>query len=221
VITVSVDHRGSGHFGKRGTALMHRQLGKWEMTDLMAAAAWLRAKPFVQADRIGIVGSSYGGYATAMALTYGAGSFNFGVAGSSVTDWQLYDSVYTERYMDTPAENPEGYKAGAVMTWADRYKGGLRLTHGSIDDNVHLQQTTQLVDSLTSRDKRFELMIYPDSRHGIQASQRAHHQRETHDFWVRNLLGGKLPEVVVTAETERRQTRKVEKGKDKEKERTP
>jgi dipeptidyl-peptidase-4 len=224
VITISVDHRGSGHFGKAGIGLMHRQLGKWEMTDLMAAAAWLRTKPFVQGDRIGIVGASYGGYTSAMALTYGAGSFNFGIAGSSVTDWQLYDSVYTERFMDTPAENPEGYKAGAVMTWGDRYKGGLRLTHGTIDDNVHLQQTTQLVDWLTVHDKRFELMLYPDSRHGIQASQRDHAVRETHDFWVRNLLGGRLPDVVVeTRRPERSETkaRDKNKDKDKEKERTP
>jgi dipeptidyl-peptidase-4 len=222
VITMSVDHRGSGHFGKAGIGLMHRQLGKWEMTDLTAAAAWLRTKPFVQADRIGITGSSYGGYATAMALVHGAGSFNFGVAGSSVTDWQLYDSVYTERFMDTPVENPEGYKAGAVMTWGDRYTGGLRLTHGTIDDNVHLQQTTQLVDWLTVHNKRFELMLYPDSRHGIQASQRAHAVRETHDFWVRNLLGGRLPDVVIESRRiERSETKAREKTKDKEKERTP
>jgi dipeptidyl-peptidase-4 len=219
VITVSVDHRGSGHFGKAGTALMHRQLGKWEMTDLSAAAAWLRGKAFIQGDRIGISGASYGGYATAMAMTQAAGQFNFGIAGSSVTDWQLYDSVYTERYMDRPSENPEGYKAGAVITWADRYKGGLRLTHGTIDDNVHLQQTLQLVDWLTMRDKRFELMLYPDSRHGIQASQRAHAARETHDFWVRNLLGGRLPDVVIESRTDVRETKKVEKVK--EKERTP
>jgi dipeptidyl-peptidase 4 len=225
VITVSVDHRGSGHFGKAGTALMHRQLGTWEMTDLGAAAAWLRSRPFVQGDRIGITGSSYGGYTTAMALTHAAGTFNFGIAGSSVTDWQLYDSVYTERYMDRPSENPQGYKAGAVLTWADRYKGGLRLTHGSIDDNVHLQQTLQLCDWLTTHDKRFELMIYPDSRHGIQLSQRPHQARESHDFWVRNLLGGRLPDVVVeTGPAERvepkiRETKKSEKAK--EKERTP
>jgi dipeptidyl-peptidase 4 len=217
VITVSVDHRGSGHFGKAGTALMHRQLGKWEMTDLTAAAAWLRSRPFVAGDRIGITGGSYGGYTTALALTQGAGVFNFGVAASSATAWELYDSVYTERYMDRPSENPEGYKAGAVLTWADRYKGGLRLTHGTIDDNVHLQQTLQLVDWLTSHDKRFELMLYPDSRHGIQASQRTHNLRETHDFWVRNLLGGKLPEVVVGVETGKPE--KVQK--DREKERTP
>jgi dipeptidyl-peptidase-4 len=225
VITVSVDHRGSGHFGKAGSALMHRRLGTWEMTDLGAAAAWLRTKAFVQGDRIGITGSSYGGYATAMAMTQAAGQFNFGIAGSSVIDWRLYDSVYTERYMDRPAENPDGYKAGNVMTWAGRYQGGLRLTHGTIDDNVHLQQTLQLVDWLTMNDKRFELMLYPDSRHGIQQSQRAHQARETHDFWVRNLLGGRLPDVVIETRppgdgnTKTRETKKIDKAK--EKERTP
>jgi dipeptidyl-peptidase-4 len=193
VITVSVDHRASGHFGKAGVSLMHRQLGKWEMTDLITAAKWLRTKPFIARDRIAITGGSYGGYTTMLALTHGADHFNFGVASASVTDWKLYDSVYTERYMDTPAENPEGYRQGAVLTWIDRYKGGLRMTHGTIDDNVHAQNTVQVVDWLTSNNKRFELMLYPDSRHGLQASQRAHATRETHDYWVRNLLDGKLP----------------------------
>ena len=221
VITISVDHRGSGHFGKAGIALMHRNLGKWEMTDLSTAAAWLRSKPFVRGDRIGITGASYGGYTTAMAMTYAAGQFNFGIAGSSVTDWQLYDSVYTERYMDLPSENPEGYKAGAVLTWAERYRGGLRLTHGTIDDNVHLQQTVQLVDWLTTHDKRFELMVYPDSRHGIQPSQRAHYARESHDFWVRNLLGGTLPDVVIETRMEPKKLEPKQVDKQKEKERTP
>jgi len=127
--------------------------------------------------------------------------------------------------MDQPSENPEGYRAGSVLTWVDRYKGGLRLTHGTIDDNVHMQQTLQLVDALTMRNQRFELMLYPDSRHGIQPSQRAHQARESHDFWVRNLLGGRLPEVVIDTrppargDTKARETKKVEKVK--EKERTP
>jgi dipeptidyl-peptidase-4 len=188
VITISVDHRGSGHFGKKGIALMHRSLGKWEMADLIAAARWLRSKPFIAGDRIGITGSSYGGYTTMMALTFGADHFNFGQAGSSVTDWRLYDSVYTERFMDTPEENPEGYKDGSVLTWAGRYKGGLRITHGTIDDNVHLQNSMQVIDWLTNNNRRFELMLYPDSRHGIQGSQRSHLSREAHDFWVRNLV---------------------------------
>jgi dipeptidyl-peptidase-4 len=194
VITVSVDHRGGGAFGKRGVALMHRNLGKWEMADLITAAQWLRTKPFVAKDRIGIMGGSYGGYTTMMALTYGAGHFNVGQAGSSVTDWRLYDTVYTERYMDTPAENPEGYRNGAVLTWIDRYTGGLRITHGTIDDNVHMQNSMQVVDWLTSNGKPFELMLYPDSRHGISASQRPHQVREQHDFWVRTLLAGRLAE---------------------------
>jgi dipeptidyl-peptidase 4 len=189
VITVSVDHRGSGHFGKKGVALMHRSLGKWEMEDLIAGAKWIREKPFVAKDRIGITGGSYGGYVTMLALTHGSEYFNYGQAWASVSDWHLYDTVYTERYMDTPRENPEGYKNGAVLTWIDRYKGGLRIAHGTIDDNVHMQNSMQVIDWLTSNNKQFELMLYPDSRHGVQASQRAHSTRETHDFWMRHLLG--------------------------------
>jgi dipeptidyl-peptidase-4 len=192
VISISVDHRASGHFGKNAVALMHRNLGKWEMADLIAATKWLRTKPFIAKDKIGITGGSYGGYTTLMAMTFGAGSFNFGQAASSVSDWRLYDSVYTERYMDTPAENPEGYKNGAVLTWIEKYKGGLRVTHGMIDDNVHTQNSIQVIDWLTSNNKSFELMLYPDSRHGVQPSQRAHSLRESHDFWVRKLLGGHL-----------------------------
>jgi dipeptidyl-peptidase 4 len=191
IITVSVDHRGSGHFGRNGMNFLYRNLGKWESADLATAVKWLYNKPFVAKDKIGITGASYGGYLTIMALTRDADFFNFGVAGSSVTDWRLYDSIYTERYMGLPANNPAGYKNAAVLTWIDRYKGLLRMTHGTTDDNVHMQNTIQVVDWLTSNNKRFELMLYPNSRHGI--SQREHLLRETHDFWVRNLLEGNLP----------------------------
>jgi dipeptidyl-peptidase-4 len=190
VIVFRVDHRGGGHFGKAGSSLMHRRLGHWEMEDYSAAAAWLRTQPFVDGERIGITGGSYGGYVTMMAMTHSAEHFNFGAAGASVSDWQLYDSVYTERYMDTPAENPEGYKAGAVLTWADRYTGGMLISHGTIDDNVHMQNSMQVIDRLTCDNKEFELMLYPDSRHGVQRQQRAHRSRVVHDFWVRTLLDG-------------------------------
>ncbi|MGI8671228.1 MAG: DPP IV N-terminal domain-containing protein [Luteitalea sp.] len=193
VIWMALDHRGSGHHGKDGTAQMHRALGKWEMHDYAAAATWLRAQPFIGTRPIAITGGSYGGYTTLMAMTRGASHFDVGLASAPVSDWRLYDTVYTERYMDRPAENPDGYRDGAVLTWADRYKGGLRLTHGTIDDNVHLQNSLQVIDWLTEHDKSFELMIYPDSRHGLQASQRKHAARETHDYWVRTLLGGVLP----------------------------
>jgi dipeptidyl-peptidase-4 len=190
VIVFRVDHRGSGHFGKAGSALMHRRLGHWEMEDYSAAAAWLRTQPFVDGERVGITGGSYGGYVTMMAMTHSAEHFNFGAAGASVSDWKLYDSVYTERYMDTPAENPEGYMDGAVLTWADQYKGGMLISHGTIDDNVHLQNSMQVIDRLTCDNKEFELMLYPDSRHGVQRQQRAHRTRLIHDFWIRTLLNG-------------------------------
>ena len=194
IITISVDHRGGGAFARAGLNYLHRNLGKWEMTDLITAARWLRGKPFVAKDKIAITGGSYGGYTTLMALFYGAGEFNYGLAGSSVSAWELYDSVYTERYMDTPRENPEGYKAGAVLTYKDRYKGGLKITHGTIDDNVHMQNSIQVIDYLTTANKPFEMTLYPESRHGI--AQRAHATRETHDYWVRTLLGGRMPQLV-------------------------
>ena len=193
VITMIVDHRASGHFGKAGVSLMHRRLGYWEMVDYITAAQWLRTQPFVDPAKIAMTGSSYGGYMTMMALTYGAEHFNYGQAGASVSDWGLYDTVYTERYMDTPQENPEGYSGGAVLTWIDRYKGGLRITHGLIDDNVHTQNSIQVVDWLMENNQDFEMFFYPDSRHGVQGSQRAHYNKGIHDFWVDVLLDGVNP----------------------------
>jgi dipeptidyl-peptidase-4 len=192
VIHLTLDHRGSGHFGKRGAALMHRRCGHWEMHDLAAAARWLRSQPFVDGARLGIAGHSYGGYVTLMAMTHGAGQFDFGQAGAPVTDWRLYDTIYTERYMDTPQENPEGYDQGSVLTWIEGYRAGLRLTHGAIDDNVHLQNSLQVADWLTRHNRPFELTLYPGSRHRYR--QRAHEARESHDFWVRTLLRGELAE---------------------------
>ena len=189
IIVFSIDHRGSGHFGKKGMTLMHRNLGKWEMFDLIQGVKWLHKKPFVDKARIGITGGSYGGYTTCMALTYGADYFTHGWASSSVTDWQLYDSVYTERYMDRPVDNPEGYKMGSVMTHASKLKGILFLTHGNLDDNVHLQNTVQLVDKLMDLGKTsFEFMLYPDQKHGIRGKKRAHSNHTYIDFWFKHLL---------------------------------
>ena len=192
IITLSVDHRGSGHFGKKGMALMHRNLGKWEMHDLMAAVEWLRRLQYIDPDRIGITGGSYGGYTSCMALTYGADYFTHGIAHFSVTDWKLYDTVYTERYMDTPAENPEGYEFGSVMTHADKYKGTMLITHGTMDDNVHMQNTIQFIEKLQTLNKDFELMLYPNDRHGIRPPKRDHLTRENVQFWFRHFLGQDL-----------------------------
>ncbi len=189
IITITVDHRGSGHFGKKGVALMHRSLGKWEMHDLITAIKWLIQQPFIDPERIGITGGSYGGYTTCMALTYGADYFTHGLAHAPVTDWRLYDTVYTERYMDTPDENPEGYTFGSVLTHAHLLKGQLRITHGTIDDNVHMQNTIQLIDIFQNMGKNFELMIYPNQRHGIRGKKRNHSNREGVEFWFRHFLG--------------------------------
>jgi len=188
IIILSVDHRGSGHFGKKGEAMMHRYLGKWEMHDYIAAVKWLKQKPFVDSSRIGIQGGSYGGYVTCMALTFGADYFTHGNALYSVTDWKLYDSIYTERYMDTPAENPEGYKNGSVLTYADKYKGKLRIVHGTMDDNVHMQNTIQFIDKLEDLDKDFELMLYPNARHGIGFPKHTHSSRESYEFWKKYFI---------------------------------
>jgi dipeptidyl-peptidase-4 len=189
IIYFVIDHRGSAYFGTKGKSYLHRNLGKWETEDYSTAVKWLKTKSFVDSTKIGITGGSYGGYVTCMALTLGADYFTHGIAEYSVTDWQLYDNVYTERYMDTPEENPDGYKFGSAMTHADKYKGFLRITHGTMDDNVHMQNTIQLVDKFTSLDKHFELMLYPNERHGVGFSKRRHAQREYVQFWFKNFLG--------------------------------
>ncbi len=192
IISISVDHRGTGHFGKKGVALMHRNLGKWEMNDYIAAVKWLKTKSFIDTTKIGITGGSYGGYVTALALTYGADYFTHGIAEFGVMDWKLYDNVYTERYMDTPLENPDGYKAGSVLTYVDKYKGKMLVTHGTIDDNVHMQNSIQLIYDLQRLNKDFELMLYPNQRHGIGFPLAQHATRERVKFWFKHLLGREL-----------------------------
>ena len=187
VITISVDHRASGHFGKKGVVHMYRNLGHWEVRDLEAAVNWLKKKPFIDPSRIGITGHSYGGYMTLLAMAKANESFTHGVAGAPVTDWSLYDSVYTERYMDRPQDNPEGYKSGSVLTYAGQIKGKLRLIHGTVDDNVHFQNSLQLIQILTDKNIQFEFMAYPGSRHGIR--QREHRADGEHAFWFRHFLG--------------------------------
>lgn len=193
VIQIACDHRASGHFGKQGVALMHRSLGKWEMVDYITIAKWLKAKPWVAKDKLLITGHSYGGYVTCLALTKGADYFDYGIAGAPVTSWELYDTHYTERWMDTPQDNPQGYKDGSILSYVDQYKGRLRIMHGDLDDNVHLQNTTQLVDALTDRNVPFELMIYPGSRHGFARSKSAYDFKERVRFYYQYLLEKPVP----------------------------
>lgn len=195
IIQVAADHRASGHFGKAGVSLMHRNLGHWEIIDYVTIAKWFKAKPYIAKDKFLITGHSYGGYMTCLALTKAADVFDFGIAGAPVTSWDLYDTHYTERWMDTPQDNPEGYKNGSVLTYVNNYKGTLRIMHGDLDDNVHLQNTTQLVDALTDRAVPFELMIYPGSRHGFNSSKSKYDANERARFYYQYLLEKPLPAI--------------------------
>jgi dipeptidyl-peptidase-4 len=194
VIQVAIDNRSSGQLGKMGMNYIHRQLGKHEIEDYMDATTWLRAQPWTDTSKVCITGGSFGGYMTCMALTYGAGVFTHGMANFSVTDWQLYDSHYTERYMDTPAENPDGYRITSPIYYADRYKGMLRITHGTMDDNVHIQNSIQFVDKLENLGKHFEFMVYPGERHGWRTSiKNRHSDNEMYRFIYTYLLEKPFP----------------------------
>jgi dipeptidyl-peptidase-4 len=189
IITFIVDHRGSGHFGKKGQDYLYRSLGKWEILDYADAVMWLRTKPFVDPARMGITGSSYGGYMTCLALTKGAAYWTHGFAESSVTDFRLYDNIYTERFMDTPGENPEGYRDGSALSFTNRYIGKLYLNHGDMDDNVHMQNSIYLISKLQDEGKEFEFMLYPGERHGIQGLKGTHSDNEANNFWLHNFFG--------------------------------
>lgn len=189
IITFAVDHRGSGQFGKKGLDYMHRSLGKWEILDYADAVKWLRNKPFVDPERMGITGGSYGGYMTCLALTKGADYWTHGFAQYSVTDYRLYDNVYTERYNDTPQDNPDGYREGSALTFAGNLKGKLYLTHGDMDDNVHMQNSIWLISRLQDEGKTFRYMVYPDHRHGVRGLKGSHEQNEKNNFWLENFFG--------------------------------
>lgn len=192
VIQVWIDNRSSGHFGREGIDFVHRNLGHWELQDFMLWAKYFASLPYVDSGKIGITGFSYGGTMTLLALTSGEGLFSYGVAGAGVYDWMLYDTHYTERYMDTPQSNPEGYKSSSVLKKVSGYqseKGAmLFLSHGTADDNVHLQNSMQLIDALQREKKEFQLMLYPGALHGYRGVQGLHFQNEVTNFWSKWLL---------------------------------
>lgn len=157
---------------------IHRNFAVNELADIERGVAWLKEHAWVDVDRIGIWGWSYGGYMTAYAMTH-SDTFKMGISGAPVTDWKNYDSIYTERYMGLPQDNPEGYFSASVLHGkADALKGDLLLIHGTIDDNVHLNNTVQFVKELQDAGKQFDLMLYPENRHSIRDEKQSAHLRK-------------------------------------------
>jgi dipeptidyl-peptidase-4 len=168
-VVVSVDNRGTGSRGRDFRKATYLQLGKLESADQIAAARWFAEQPYVDGDRIGIWGWSYGGYMTLLSmLREGGDVFRAGISVAPVTHWKLYDTIYTERYMRTPAENPGGYDDWAPTNLADNLSGDLLLIHGAADDNVHFQQSSQMVDAFIDAGKQFDFMMYPGRAHAIR-----------------------------------------------------
>ena len=193
LIQVAMDHRASGHFGKEGVNYMYHNLGYWEMKDYSALVKWLIDNGSADPAKVCITGFSYGGYMSCYALTYGSGVFTHAMAGGSVTDWTLYDSHYTERFMGTPADNAQGYKTSSVLTHIDKYKGNLLLVHGIIDENVHIQNSIQLISKLQDAKKDFEFMPYSGGRHGWGGNKGLHFQNLKTKYIYRYLLEKEVP----------------------------
>jgi dipeptidyl-peptidase-4 len=166
-IVVSVDNRGTGNRGEAFKKSTYKQLGKLETEDQMEAALYMASQSYVDATRIGIQGWSYGGYMSSLCITKGADLFIMAIAVAPLTNWRFYDSIYTERFMQTPAENESGYDDNSPINHVGRLKGKYLLIHGTGDDNVHFQNSVEMVTALVKANKQFDSEFYPDKNHGI------------------------------------------------------
>ncbi len=181
------DGRSSSYRSAKNVWPIYRNFAENELADIETGIEWLKQKPWVDSNRLGIWGWSYGGYMTAYALCHSE-TFKMGISGAPVTDWKNYDAIYTERYMDLPKNNPEGYEQTSLLPVAQDLHGKMLLIHGEIDDNVHINNTMQLVYELQKHNKQFDLMIYPGARHSVKDDgQQAHLRKLMTEFVLENL----------------------------------
>lgn len=166
-ITVCVDGRGTGFKGATFKKMTQKELGKYEVEDQIDAAKVIGNYSYVDKTRIGIFGWSYGGFMASNCILKGADVFKMAIAVAPVTNWRFYDSIYTERYMQTPQENASGYDTNSPINFAEKLKGNFLLIHGTADDNVHFQNSMQFIEALVQANKQFDWAIYPDKNHGI------------------------------------------------------
>lgn len=174
-IIACIDGRGTGFKGAKFKKSTYLNLVKYEALDQIAAAKQLGNLPYIDQNRIGIWGWSFGGHMAAHCLLTGNDTFSMAIAVAPVTNWRFYDTIYTERFLRTPQENPDGYDLNSPINYADQLKGKFLIIHGSADDNVHLQNTMRMVEALIQADKQFEWMIYPDKNHGIYGGNTRKH----------------------------------------------
>jgi dipeptidyl-peptidase-4 len=187
-IVVSVDNRGTARRGAAFRQATYKQLGKLETEDQIGAARYFATLPYVDANRIGIQGWSFGGYLSSLCITKGADIFKVAIAVAPVTNWRYYDSIYTERFLQTPAENATGYDENSPINFCHLLKGKYLLVHGTGDDNVHFQNTVEMISALNKAGKQYDLAVYPDKNHGIAGGNtRLHLYTKMTDFLLKNL----------------------------------
>lgn len=187
-IIACIDNRGTGFRGAEFKKMTYKHLGKYETIDQIEAAKWLSRQNYVDSSRIGIWGWSYGGYISSLCITKGADIFKTAIAVAPVTTWRFYDTIYTERYLQTPQENPEGYDNNSPINFADLLKGKFLLIHGTADDNVHFQNSVLFSEALIQANKQFEQAYYPNKDHSIYGgTSRIHLYTKMTDFILNNL----------------------------------
>ena len=187
-LVACVDGRGTGFKGADFKKMTYKELTKYETEDQIAAAKALGALSYIDAARIGIWGWSYGGHMSTNCILKGNDVFAMAIAVAPVTNWRFYDTIYTERFMRTPQENPTGYDDNSPLNYAHLLKGKYLLIHGSGDDNVHVQNTMRMVEALVQANKQFEWMIYPDKNHGIYGGNTSRHLYEKMTTFIENNL---------------------------------
>jgi len=186
-VIVCADNRGTNGKGEEFRKSTYLQLGKLELEDQIAVAKDIGSLDYVDAERIGIWGSSYGGYMSSLCITKGNGVFRLAIAISPVTNWRYYDTIYTERFMRTPQENPDGYDENSPLFYADHMQGKFMLAHGMVDDNVHFQNSVDFSDALIGAGKDFEILIYRDNAHGFRGKTGLHLRKQMTRFVLENL----------------------------------
>jgi dipeptidyl-peptidase 4 len=166
-VIVSIDNRGTGGRGADFKKITQNQLGKFETQDMINTAVYLGGLPYIDKSRIGIFGWSFGGYMASLAITVGADYFKSAIAVAPVISWRFYDTIYTERFLGLPGENPAGYDENSPLSHAAKLKGNYLLIHGTADDNVHIQNSLAMQEALVKANKQFDMFYYSNKNHGI------------------------------------------------------